>query len=385
MSKPLTGIMNPHWQNSYFISLYAAAILHGLYLIVILLSRSTKTQAQSWLAVALLGLSALMVNYFVYISDVISDYPHLLNVFVPLTFLTGPALYLFIRHSIQKPFVFRWYHLLHLIPLLWALGESMTVYQWPTTQKLQVIQHIFEAGQPTVLELLTGNRFVFITAAYMLAALVQLSSLRKTHSGRTRVNLKWLQRFCLAFLSLLIFSLCIQVLFVLLGINGAYMELSMTLLFSLAVHVLGYQILRQQGALPWVNLAHKYQSSPLSASTMEDYKTQLLSYLELQRPWLNSEFSMADLSEELEIPRHHLSQVLSEAMQLSFTDLVNSYRIEEAKAMLSSGALEKYSMMGIAMECGFASKSTFNRTFKKLTGLTPTAYLAQPEMPVSRS
>ncbi|WP_282135041.1 helix-turn-helix domain-containing protein [Seonamhaeicola maritimus] len=61
-------------------------------------------------------------------------------------------------------------------------------------------------------------------------------------------------------------------------------------------------------------------------------------------------------------------------MHTTFYDLINSLRVEEAKTKLKSAAFDKYSITGIAELCGFNSKSSFYRIFKKETGLTPTQF-----------
>lgn len=366
--------MGLDWQNNYFLILFAAAILHGLYLALIVFVRSEKGGSQIWLSVTLLGVSALLMNYFVYISDAISDYPNLLNVFVPLMFLTGPSFYLFIRKSENKTFSLQWFDLIHLVPILYISWESVAIFQWSTDQKLAAISGIFENHTPSFLEVILGNRFNFITAVYVIFSIFYLSSLRRGNERKELVRINWLRRFSITFLILLIASIIFPAVFLLTSINGAYLELTLTLMYAASIHVLGYFILKRKKGVPWVPAPVKYSTSPLDSDMLTKHKSRIISHLEVNKPWLKSDFSINDLSEQLSIPRHHLSQVLNEEIKMSFVDLVNSYRIEAAKSQLLSGALEKYSIIGIALDCGFASKSTFNRTFKKFTGVTPTSY-----------
>jgi AraC-like DNA-binding protein len=69
-----------------------------------------------------------------------------------------------------------------------------------------------------------------------------------------------------------------------------------------------------------------------------------------------------------------VSEVLSTRLKTNFNDLVNSYRVEEVKAKLISPQFSHLTIFGIALESGFASKSSFNRAFKKNTGFTPSEY-----------
>ena len=76
----------------------------------------------------------------------------------------------------------------------------------------------------------------------------------------------------------------------------------------------------------------------------------------------------------MSISSHHLSQILNERIRQNFFDFVNSYRIEEAKRKLVEPATKHYSILGIAEEVGFNSKSAFNNAFKKHTNMTPTEF-----------
>jgi len=77
---------------------------------------------------------------------------------------------------------------------------------------------------------------------------------------------------------------------------------------------------------------------------------------------------------ELNIISHYLSQVINEQFNLNFFDFVNRYRVEVFKEKIKDTVFRNYSLLGIAFECGFNSKSAFNRIFKQATGLTPSQF-----------
>ncbi|MFW5771430.1 MAG: helix-turn-helix domain-containing protein, partial [Spirochaetota bacterium] len=82
----------------------------------------------------------------------------------------------------------------------------------------------------------------------------------------------------------------------------------------------------------------------------------------------------------LEIPAHHLSIVVNRHLDKNFYGFINEYRIKNAKAMLADQAYSSYTVLNIALDSGFNSKSAFNNIFKQSTGLTPTEYRKkQPE------
>ncbi len=99
-----------------------------------------------------------------------------------------------------------------------------------------------------------------------------------------------------------------------------------------------------------------------------------------RRPYLDPDLTHASLSEMLGVQRHHLSQVINEHSGGSYFDFVNGYRIDAVKHMLSDSRNKHLSILGIAMECGFQNKATFNATFRKMTGTTPSAWQESQEM-----
>jgi YesN/AraC family two-component response regulator len=70
-----------------------------------------------------------------------------------------------------------------------------------------------------------------------------------------------------------------------------------------------------------------------------------------------------------------LSAHINTAHQKNFNDFINSYRVQEVKQMLEAGKHKTLSLLGIGLDAGFNSKATFNRVFKKLTGMTPNEYV----------
>lgn len=106
-----------------------------------------------------------------------------------------------------------------------------------------------------------------------------------------------------------------------------------------------------------------------------DEKLKLL--LKTDKPYLIPNLTLSDLAKKIDASEKTLSSFLNNFLGVSFYDLINKHRVKEAKEKLKSGELEKYSMSGIVSSCGFSSKSSFYRVFKKETGLTPLNYKKQ--------
>jgi AraC-like DNA-binding protein len=90
--------------------------------------------------------------------------------------------------------------------------------------------------------------------------------------------------------------------------------------------------------------------------------------------FLDPDLDLPSLAARMNLTPHELSYLLNKGIGSNFFEFVNSYRVEEAKKLLLSGEHNHYSILGIAYEAGFNSKTTFNTTFKKATGLTPSQF-----------
>ena len=96
--------------------------------------------------------------------------------------------------------------------------------------------------------------------------------------------------------------------------------------------------------------------------------------MDKEKPYLNSTITLNDLSEKLAVSSHNLSEVINTRLQQSFFDFINTYRVEEVKKALTDPAKSHYTLLSIALDCGFNSKTSFNTVFKKHTRLTPSQY-----------
>ncbi len=96
--------------------------------------------------------------------------------------------------------------------------------------------------------------------------------------------------------------------------------------------------------------------------------------MKTKKPYLNPELNIFQLSDILNVKKHHLSQVINEKSGMNFFDFVNTFRVEEIKRNLADPSLKNLTLLGIGLESGFNSKATFNSAFKKFTGLTPSDF-----------
>lgn len=116
----------------------------------------------------------------------------------------------------------------------------------------------------------------------------------------------------------------------------------------------------------------KYGNNRLPDFARESIVAELKRYMESAQPWLNMELTLAQLASGINVSSHHLSQIINSEFGKSFACYINEYRVNAACRWLS-GDNDK-SVLDIALDSGFASKSSFNALFKKHTGMTPSEY-----------
>jgi ligand-binding sensor domain-containing protein/AraC-like DNA-binding protein len=115
-------------------------------------------------------------------------------------------------------------------------------------------------------------------------------------------------------------------------------------------------------------------------SPSKDYSSQrrtLLQLMEEKKPYLDPELKMSYLTAELKCTPKELSMIFKESIQKSFTDFINEYRVEEFKNKIRNCEFKKYTIATLSEQCGFNSRSSFFRIFKKITGATPFEYMKQ--------
>ncbi|MDZ7648436.1 MAG: helix-turn-helix domain-containing protein [Cytophagales bacterium] len=121
----------------------------------------------------------------------------------------------------------------------------------------------------------------------------------------------------------------------------------------------------------------KYLRSSLSEALGVETFAGLTKVINEDKIFVNPELTLAELAQTLNVHPHNLSQVINTFEGKSFYDYINLKRIEEFKRVVALPENRKFTLLALAHDCGFNSKTSFNRNFKNLTGLSPSEYLRQ--------
>ena len=375
--------MSPMSQYLYTV-LLGAAVLHGLFLSIILLRRSNRQLPVYLLSTCIFFISTMAVAFLLYLSGFIFVFPHLLAVFFPGFYLIGVLFYLYIRTSIEANFIWKKQQILHFLPFALIFYLLIPVYSLDTATKLEMIQQFYYSTGPTnnnLSTLLFNNGPVFHIFLYTILAINLLRKKARQFSKKEeQKKIGWLKRFAFCFLLLLLSDLITQFLFWYFNWDSRQMNMILVFTFTIFLHVLGYFTLgvSAQLSLNQKNTpGSKYRTSPLTEQGIATYIQKIKDLLEQDKPFLNPKLKISDLAFMMQLPSHQLSQVLNEGLNTNFYDLINQYRVEEIKKRLGNPRYHHYSILAIALDCGFNNKTTFNRVFKKYTGKTPSRFLKE--------
>jgi AraC-like DNA-binding protein len=295
----------------------------------------------------------------------------------PFVFLAGPLLFLYIRELTFGEKKLEKKDILHFIPFAFCLIYLLPYYFQGSAGKIRIISAEYlqeSAGQWYYL-----RSALFITQFLVYLVLIVLTLIRyrkRTHDQKSpsdRAVLLEVRFFVVASAILWVGAIVRYVLD-----RGG--NLLVPLGASIVVYALGYLKMRRTVVAPdppdvaEQSSARKYEKSTLTPERSERYLKKLLHCMETEKPYVDGELTVQKLAEKLSVPANHLSQTINETLGQSFSDFINSYRIEEAKRRLLDPAFKHLSVLGIAEEVGFNSKSSFNAVFKKHTNTTPSEF-----------
>jgi AraC-like DNA-binding protein len=388
---------------------YVVGIGLAFFLALVLFTKRGRTGSDTTLAVWLLliGLHLLLyyTNYLhgsLTLSAVVAikasrglpavgyPYPHLLGLERPLPLLQGPMLYLYTRTLLGR-LARRWgWHF--AVPAL-VYAYLMPFLALPASQKIWVYAHQgegYERFNAVLLVLIFGSGVGYVGATYRLLRQHRRATRTLSDQDPAKRGWPWVPFWGMAAIwSLVLLQIgdssiyLAVVLFVLwLGYSGIRYGKITTLapVPPLAdkpdTPSAAGEPLAANGLTPTPN-GKKYARSGLTSEAAAALHGQLTELMTGQQLYRDSELTLTDLAQRLGVHPNYLSQVINEREAMSFTDYVSSLRVEAFKQLAADPKNSHLTLLALAYECGFNSKSTFNRQFKKLTGQLPSDYWQQ--------
>lgn len=339
------------------------ALMIGLYFIRISKNKSSKNYILSLL---IFCYSVLILCSLILSSGINRNLFLLAHILNQSAFLIGPLVFFYIKMQLTPNFNFERKQLIHLIPYV-AVTAYLTIkfffFHFPVTCRSN---HI-----------LLGSLTFVHTSIYFFVSYRKLYKnglvSKSVFSSISKNSLSWLPLFIygctLIWLTKLLFFIIWDVSGYYNGCNEA-INLHFLVLFLFFNTFLYFLLIKPNIFTP----IEKYKYSILSDNAKQEYIKMLISCMEEEKSYRDSLLSLKSLAKKISIGERYLSQIINESYNENFYDFVNRYRIEESKEIIRTINGNPKTILSIAYDVGFNSKSTFNSAFKKYTGYTPKEY-----------
>lgn len=304
-----------------------------------------------------------------------------LNAFAePFPLIYGPLIFLYITALETGKFKLK--YLFHFLPFLLALLYYSPFYILSTDAKREFMINLTSKKEESPLSFFSdiiqyGKPFsIALYASFILRYfLAERVKVNKYATDQEKIKKEWVKKLTIFFL-IFTSAFLAYYLLVFAGLLKPAYDYAIAVVMSACIYLIAYNGFKQPLIFSYNSQKHKpkYEKTLLADNFIERTKQRLLSLIETNKPYLKRDLKIQDLAEMLQISSHQLSQVINKEFGQVFTDFVNTYRIEDAKNKLSDPVYGKDKILKIALESGFNNKTSFNNTFKKITGITPTAY-----------
>jgi AraC-like DNA-binding protein len=362
--------------------IYIFGISITFFLSAILLTKKRKSEADTILGIWL-GVIGLNVTLFYLVtSEQYFQIPYFLGFEIPMPLLHGPFLFLY-TYYLTQPKAFTKVKLLNFIPFLIGLFVLAPFLRLSTEEKIAV--YLQEGNDYATISTIIFVCIIISGVAYSALSLGMLrrhhKRIRETHSYEEKINLKWLYYlvFGLGLIWVLVISADDQYIFsavvvyvLLIGFYG----IKQVGIFSNQVSN-GDLAEPEPYSIPEIVQSEKfkYEKSGLTSSQLNGIHENLTRTMDREKLYLTPELTLADVADKLSIHPNVLSQVINQMEGKNFFDYINGLRVEDFMQRITRSESHKFTMLSLAMDCGFNSKTSFNRNFKKATGMSPSDYL----------
>jgi len=388
--------------NTLYIGLLVATIAQGTLLVLALLTSKHSNKTANYLLSGLI----VLFSYYALVkimsnTDEIFHYPHLIRTYRPVFILACPVIYFYCKALTTPDFRFTYKDSLHLVP--WGMYTLIMLpffFSDPATKVASLSMQPFTLSWVIERSFFVIVFFFYFGFSYKTIRQHQ-QNIKDIFSNLEKVKLDWLRNLLVVFGVIWVTAL--------LRFLSAYGKVGyenkfiVPFLLCLTIFLIGWNALRQPEIFSdrrdklirendWKSMTldsmgknhqelpakfkqpPKYEYSSLSEQDIARHKDNLIKYLEREKPYTDSDLKLQNLADHLGIPSYQLSQIINTELQQNFYDLINSFRIAEAKQRLVDPANQHFTILAVAYDIGFNSKSTFNTAFKKYTQMTPSQF-----------
>ena len=329
----------------------------------------------------LLAVYSIILSFY-YTALFTKNYSHLIY-YVPfdliLLLMLGPSLFLYVKVLLDQSIKLNIFKIvIQLLPFIPAITFIIYFLFQDTSTRLNMLIENFDKGlwHTNLLNLLVYFQMTVYLILCYKAIQKQLKISSKITVNKIQMDVSWLRIYVVLNLSFMLLSAPLSFYLANEKVNLLIAQFAMIIQFI----YLFVKSTLQTGFFPAEAISEvksKEVALKITDQTASDYYNELTILMELKKPYLKENCNILIVSEQTGISIHHISNILNNHINKSFPDFINEYRIKEAKKILSSKQINKLTLEALGFECGFGSKSSFNKAFKKLTKLTPSEFREQ--------
>ncbi|MDO5979867.1 AraC family transcriptional regulator [Flavivirga spongiicola] len=361
--------------------LFFIGIVICFFLALLIFSKKKQTKSDRifgvWQILLVINFSLLYIRH----SELIQEYPHFIGLDTGFTLLHIPFIFFYTCALIKKPLK-KIHFSLHLLPfVVMTMTLFSTFFLLSGNEKLQLYN-----------QQLSGQKLFSVTdMALYLQCLIYLPisyNLVKKHSRKIKAkysnidkrNLSWMETILISVSIYFGLSFLFHLYYILSDFNDFQFLSKISILsfcllqVALAFFGIRYSPVFIESEMSKLNEQSKYKKTGLGSDLAKKHFEALLHYMTNEKPYLDSELTLDNLASQINISSNHLSQIINQFAHKNFYTYVNEYRIDEIARLLKDPSQNQYSILGLAYDAGFKSKSVFNAMFKKIKGVTPSEF-----------
>ena len=369
--------------------IYFLGAVNALFFSLLIFSKKQKSLADKILAWWLIVMALQVLYPFLYLTNV-DKYQKFIGYEASISVLHPAGLFFYTKAMVGRLKLNR-----KIVPILVLLIVSMISIFGFMSYMPQDRTAIFHESDFLRHFDATGKAFVFVFSGlftglylYFLFRSNRLlkdykKRIRNLYSNSEKIDLRWLRKLILFFYAIYVATILAFCVNFLLGISLAYTDYIYYFLTVVFIFLIGYWG-HQQGSVFKLEARQKdvkdnkvENPTGNNGNSYAEEALALEKVMEEKNPYLEPMLTIHDLAELLNMPSHQLSKVIHKEFGKNFYEFVNHYRIEKFKKQIVLDKFGSFTILAVALDCGFNSKSAFNRIFKEQTGITPRDYKLQ--------
>ena len=346
------------------------------------------------LATLFLSYSYCVIGYLLISSGWIVQVPILYKTSAPINYLVPPLAYLYVRSVLYNESRFEKKDFLHLVPFLIITFNYIPLYISGYSERLEVVKMVIHSYDKNYLiqdgffseniQILRPiQSLVYLVLQWKILIDFKKKNITTSFKEHTLMILNWLKKFnyCISFTNLTFLIFVIGVVYSLANkqplnevILYAALPVSISLFYLSSYLIINPQVL---AGLPYIG--KELKNNPKSLINDVNYDLEIAtikSYFEVHKPFLQPSLTIGQLSLSLDLSPKVVSFIINQCLNQNFNDFVNSYRVASLIESMQQGELKNYTIQALALQAGFANKTSCMNAFKKIHQCTPSQYIA---------